>query len=56
MKPADMADVLLKKYKIYTVAIDGKGVQGCRITPNVYTSLQELDAFVDAIKEMSGNK
>ncbi|MFO0357349.1 MAG: aminotransferase class V-fold PLP-dependent enzyme [Sphingobacteriaceae bacterium] len=56
MKPADMADVLLKKYKIYTVAIDGKGVQGCRITPNVYTSLQELDAFVNAIKEMSGNK
>lgn len=56
MKPADMADTLLKKYKIYTVAIDGKGVQGCRITPNVYTSLQELDAFVDALKEMSGNK
>lgn len=56
MKPADMADALFKKYKIYTVAIDGKGVQGCRITPNVYTSLQELDAFVDALKEMSGNK
>jgi len=53
MKPADMADTMLKKYKIYTVAIDNKGVQGCRITPNVYTSTEELDVFVNALKEMS---
>ena len=52
MKPADMADTLLKKYKIYTVAIDGKGVQGCRVTPNVYTTTGELDALVGALKEM----
>ena len=54
MKPADMADTLLKKYKIYTVAIDGHGVQGCRITPNVYTTTAELDALVHALKEMAG--
>lgn len=53
MKPADMAKTLLDKYKIYTVAIDGKGVQGCRITPNVYTTTQELDSLVKAIKEMA---
>ncbi len=53
MKPADMADILLKKYGIYTVAIDNKGVQGCRITPNVYTSTGELDALVGALKEMA---
>ena len=53
MSPAIMAETLLKKYKIYTVAIDGKGVQGCRITPNVYTSTTELDQFVNALKEMS---
>jgi len=53
MKPGDMADTLLKKYKIYTVAIDGKGIQGCRITPNVYTTTGELDALVRALKEMS---
>jgi selenocysteine lyase/cysteine desulfurase len=52
MKPADMADTLLKKYRIYTVAIDGRGVQGCRITPNVYTTTAELDALVHALKEM----
>jgi len=53
MKPALMAETLLKKYKIYTVAIDGKGVQGCRITPNVYTSVSELDTLVAALKEMA---
>jgi selenocysteine lyase/cysteine desulfurase len=52
MKPAELADTLLKKYKIYTVAIDGAGVQGCRITPNVYTTLKELDVFVAALTEL----
>lgn len=53
LKPADMAETLLKKYNIYTVAIDGAGVHGCRITPNVFTSLEELDKFVNALKEMA---
>ncbi len=56
IKPAELADTLLKKYKIYTVAIDGKGVQGCRITPNVYTSIEELDQLVLALTELSGNQ
>jgi selenocysteine lyase/cysteine desulfurase len=52
MKPGDMAKKLLDKYKIYTVAIDGPGVFGCRITPNVYTTTKELDTFVAALKDM----
>lgn len=52
MKPGDMAKTLLDKYKIYTVAIDGAGVHGCRITPNVYTTTAELDALVAALKDM----
>src|SRR5690606_897577 len=48
MSPNDLANILLEKYKIWTVAIDGQGVHGCRITPNVYTSLEELDIFVAA--------
>jgi len=55
MKPADMANTLMKKYGIWTVAIDGQGVQGCRITPNVYTSTKELDIIVQALKEMSAS-
>jgi selenocysteine lyase/cysteine desulfurase len=53
MKPGDMADTLLKKYRIWTVAIDGQGVQGCRITPNIYTTIRELDTFVKALEEMA---
>ena len=54
MKPGDMAKTLLEKYKIWTVAIDGQGVHGCRITPNLYTTTQELDTFVQALREMAG--
>jgi selenocysteine lyase/cysteine desulfurase len=52
MKPSELAEVLLKRFKIYTVAIDGAGVQGCRITPNLFTSTKELDALVDALKQL----
>lgn len=53
MPPAALAETLLKKYGIYTVAIDGANVHGCRITPNVFTTLKELDVLVNALKEMS---
>lgn len=52
MKPSEMAKKLLKDHNVWTVAIDGAGVHGCRITPNVYTSTEELDQFVDALKSM----
>jgi hypothetical protein len=48
-----MAENLLKKYRIWTVAIDGQGVQGCRIVPNIYTTTKELDIFITALKEMA---
>lgn len=53
MKPRDLADTLMKKYRIWTVAIDGAGVHGCRITPNIYTTPKELDVFVAALKDMA---
>jgi selenocysteine lyase/cysteine desulfurase len=55
MTPAEMAKTLKDQYKIFTVAIDGVGVRGCRISPNIYTTEKELDVFVAALKEMSGN-
>ncbi|MAN87345.1 MAG: aminotransferase [Algoriphagus sp.] len=55
MKPADLAKRLIEDFQIFTVAIDGAGVKGCRISPNVYTSEEELDQFVLAIKTLSGN-
>ncbi len=53
IKPANLAKILLEKYKIWTVAIDYANVQGCRITPNVYTTTAELDVFVAALKALS---
>jgi selenocysteine lyase/cysteine desulfurase len=55
MKPALLAETLLKKYKIWTVAIDYANVQGCRITPNLYTTTAELDKFVLALNELSAS-
>lgn len=52
MKPSDLGDILFKKYKIYTAPIDGAGVHGCRITPNVYTTTTELDVLVKALTEI----
>lgn len=54
ISPTEMSKVLMEKYQIFTVAIDGAGVKGCRITPNLYTSTDELDRFVLALKELAG--
>ena len=53
MKPAVMAKTLLDEHRIWTVAIDGNGVHGCRISPNIYTTTKELDVFVSALKTMA---
>lgn len=55
MDPGEMANRLLKEFKIWTVAINRPGVSGCRITPNIYTTPDELDVFVTAIKTMAGS-
>jgi selenocysteine lyase/cysteine desulfurase len=52
--PGDLANVLLEKYKVFTVAIDGAGVHGVRVTPQVYTSTGELDTFVAALRQLAG--
>lgn len=53
MKPAALAKTLLDEFGIFTVAIDGAGVHGCRITPNVYTTTTELDSFIAAMETLS---
>ncbi len=53
MNPYLLAETLLKKYGIYTVAINGANVHGCRITPNVFTTIAELDVLVKALKELA---
>lgn len=53
MRPGDLAKTLLEEFKVWTVGIDFENVHGCRITPNVFTTTEELDRFVDAIKTLA---
>ena len=53
MTPNDLAANLLEEFKIFTVGINRENVLGCRITPNVYTTIDELNQFVTAIKIMA---
>ncbi len=53
IKPGDLMNILLDKFKVWTVAIDGVGVHGVRVTPQVYTTTGELDAFVSALRALS---
>jgi selenocysteine lyase/cysteine desulfurase len=53
MTPKALADALFDRFKIYTVAIDTVPVKGVRVTPHLYTTTGELDAFVRAMGELS---
>lgn len=53
MTPKALADTLFDKYKIFTVAIDNAVVKGVRVTPHLYTTTAELDAFVKALTELA---
>ncbi len=55
IEPTNLAKKFLEDHNIWTVAINRIGVRGVRITPNVYTTTDELDTFVQAIKVLSGN-
>lgn len=53
MTPKILAERLYKEFKVFTVAIDYANVKGCRITPNVFTSTEELDQFIFAMKSLA---
>jgi len=51
--PAELMRTLFERYHIWTVAIDGAGVHGVRITPHVFTSTADVDALVRALRELA---
>lgn len=53
LSPARLAEMLFKQYNIFTVAINRPTVKGCRITPNIYTTMQEVDQLADALLEIA---
>lgn len=52
-KGSQIESFLLDKFKIHTVAIDFEKLSGIRITPNVYTSFEDLDRLIKGLKEFS---
>jgi len=48
-------DFLWAKYRIITAAIKHAEYQGLRVTPNIYTTLEEVDTFAAAIRDLLKN-
>lgn len=53
MTAGALATTLFDKYGIFTVAIDTVPVVGVRVTPQLFTTTADLDAFVKALGELA---
>lgn len=51
--PLELDKQLFEKYKIHTVGITWENVSCVRVTPHVYTTLQNVDALANAIGEIA---
>lgn len=47
--PADLAAWLWDKHRIFVTTIDHEQFKGIRVTPNVYTTLDEVERFAEAM-------
>ena len=56
MTPGELDNALFNTYKIHTVGIVWENISCVRITPHVYTKLQDLDKLVRAIEELASKK
>jgi selenocysteine lyase/cysteine desulfurase len=55
IKPADLAAHLMLRHKIFVTPIKHPEFRGIRVTPNVYTTLPELDRFAEVIAQIAKN-
>jgi isopenicillin-N epimerase len=53
--PAQIGSYLMAKHKIFTTPIIHEEFTGIRITPNVYTTLWELDRFCETVAGIAKN-
>lgn len=52
-KPGELDSFLFNKYKIHTVGIEWENIHGVRVTPNVYTTLENLDLLIEGITQFA---
>jgi selenocysteine lyase/cysteine desulfurase len=53
INPSDIGNYLMSAHKIFTTPIIHDEFRGLRITPNVYTTLQELDRFCNVMETVA---
>jgi selenocysteine lyase/cysteine desulfurase len=53
LAPGELARRLLADHGLFTVAIDGAGVHGVRVTPHLFTTTADLDRLVDALTALA---
>ncbi len=51
VNPGELAGFLFDKYRIIVTAIVHDEFKGLRVTPNVYTTVREVDIFVEAVEK-----
>ena len=55
IKPGDLADRLFDEHNIFTVPIDDdRGIRGLRVSPNLYSTVEDIDKFIDAMLKIAG--
>jgi selenocysteine lyase/cysteine desulfurase len=55
IEPGPLNQWLWQQHKIYTTPINHPEFRGLRISPSVYSTLEELDRFVDAMQHAARN-
>ncbi len=56
LSATEISEELYKDLKIHTVAIKWEAIDGVRVTPNVYTTTEELDKLVRGIKTIASRR
>ena len=50
LPPSKLADKLFDDHNIFTVPIDDdRGIRGVRVSPNLYSTVEDIDKFIDAM-------
>ena len=50
LRPSELADKLFDNHNIFTVPIDDeRGIRGVRVSPNLYSTVEDIDKFIEAM-------
>jgi selenocysteine lyase/cysteine desulfurase len=52
-RPIDINHYLLNNWHIHGTVVEWEYLHGCRISPSIYTTIKELDVFIESIKTLA---